>query len=320
LRLVDPRHLITGVVFMRSVPLLALALFLLSLEWITPAKAVDLPADHSIELRADLLSTPLASPLWSAKPALAAVSTPAVSDQLAEQSEPTRPAKSYGYADAHAAYQKCGKLCVLITTDNCPPCEEAKKWFGEVALSPQSGACIVLHEKQDAETLKEIQEDGEGYPQLVVYLSGQGTDVDAGELSRQVLVGFDKIAKRGKELAFGKSPAKLSVFSPVSHRVPSSCPSGGCQNCPADCAANGCLCGHTQAAQATGACGGGCGLVLGQPVRNLGRIAIGTARWFQEHQPARKAVRGVAAGTVKAVAGVVRGAARLLCSRCRRCR
>jgi hypothetical protein len=300
---------------MRSIPLLFVAVFLAALQ-ISEAFPVETnPADHTIEQRT--LEPTLASPLWSAK--LASTTTQFATDDQQSAKPVESPvaeapvAKRYTYADAYRSFEKCGKLCVLITTNNCPPCEEAHKWFRAVALSRNSGACIVLHEVDDAAEVADIKEDGAGFPQLIVYHAASGTDVDTGEPSRQVLVGYREISTSGEALAFSRSRGTpKTVATNTSFQK---C-AGGCDSCPADCAANGCHCGHTQAAQAAGACGGGCGLVLGQPVRNLGRVVVGTARWFDERRPVRKAVKGVASVAARVAAGVARGAARIICPRC----
>lgn len=300
---------------MRSIPLFFIAVCLTALQFVQAVPVDTKPADHTIEQLT--LEPTLASPLWSAKLASAKFATeyqkePAQAEVATQAEAPVT--KKYTYADAYRSFEKCGKLCVLITMDNCPPCDEAKKWFQEVALSKNSGACIVLHEVDDAAEVADIKEDGAGYPQLIVYHAAEGTDVDAGEPSRQVLVGYRNISTQGESLAFSRSRGKpKTVATNTSFQK---C-AGGCDNCPADCAANGCHCGVSHSAHAAGACcgGGGCGswYVPGQPVRNVvrgtARLGQKTAAWFQEHRPVRRAVGAVARGT-----------ARLLCPGCRRCR
>lgn len=305
---------------MRSIPLFFVAVLLTALQF-AQAVPVDIkPADHTIEQLAvePSLTSPLTSPLWSAKQIAAIDPQPAGDELKDEQSQPAS-TKQYTYADAHSAFEKCGKLCVLIVTDNCPPCEQAKTWFQTVALSKDAGACIVLHEVADKEYADEIKSDNEGFPQLVVYHAASGTDVDSGEPSRQVLIGYRDISTSGENIALSRSYSKQKTIAKnVSYQK---C-AGGCDSCPADCSANSCGCGVSHSAHAAGACcgGGGCGLVPGQPIRNAGKVLVGTARWFDEHRPVRKAVKGIAIGSAKIVRGAARGTAIVLFGRCRGCR
>jgi hypothetical protein len=227
------------------------------------------------------------------------------------------PRASDHYATAYQAAQSCGKLCVLVTTSNCEPCELAKLWFGKMARDKSAGACVILDAETDAKYVADIADDFKGYPQLIVY-----RDL-ATSPRRECLVGWQAISSRGLVAVVGMVidddsrgvaavPAEQLVE--VSHSA-DTCK--GCRNCPSDCSAHGCHCAGSHAA---GACGAGCGLVRGQPVRNIARAAAGAAVWVKESKPVRRAVAGVAIGSAKVVRAVVWRAFHPLGGRCRGCR
>lgn len=238
---------------------------------------------------------------------------------FASAGEQASPIAGDHYATAYNAAQSCGKLCVLVTTRNCEPCELAKLWFGGMARENRmAGACVVLDAEADAKYVADIADDSKGYPQLIVY-----RDL-ATSPRRECLVGWQAIRSRGLVAVVGMmvdddsrgvAAVPAESLAEVSHS-PDTCK--GCQDCPSDCSAHGCHCAGSQVAGACGA--GGCGLVRGQPVRNLARAAAGAAVWVKDHKPVRKAVAGVAVGSFKVARAVLWRVAHPLGGRCRGCR
>lgn len=279
---------------MRSVPLFLVAAMLTALNFAQAVPVDSQPADYTIEA----LQPTLASPLWSAK-RLAAIDTQPSGDEIKDEQPQPAAAKQYTYADAHAAFERCGKMSVLLVTDNCPSCEQAKEWFRTLSQLKDAGACIVLHEVADKKYADEIKRDGEGFPQLVVYRAASGTDVDGGEQSRQVLVGYREISTSGEKVALSRSyggKAKTIAKNASFQRC-----AGGCSSCPADCSTSGCGCGSAHSGHGAEGAGESLGLVRGQPIRNTGKVLAGTARWLQEHKPVRRAVKVAIVGTAKLI-------------------
>lgn len=186
------------------------------------------------------------------------------------------------YAVAYESAQLCGKLCIFIGMDGCRHCPGALRVFQESAVQ-SNGACIALDLAKDKAYVDDIVRDhgkGRACPQVVVYSkAGDGWSIDT-------VIGNEP--EKIRAAMTGKSEPAATQAKAVSYHHEVSCDKCvGCKSCPADCAANGCHCHGSAGAHAAGACCGG-GLVLGQPVRNVGRVILGTAKFFQEHKPVRK--------------------------------
>jgi hypothetical protein len=235
------------------------------------------------------------------------VSSPVLASEFADRTDKLSVAVEVGsppdstigkepYAFAWEAAQECGKLCVYIGSANCRHCPAALAEFTKNEPSTNA-ACVKLDADKDKKYMADIAEevlqaDGSPaypVPQVIVYTRTDGVwqrqAVIGAKLTEIALVMLGGCAK---ESGSGLASVPAEKLHQVDHCV-------NCKNCPADCAANGCHCsGSTAGAHAAGASGGGCGLVLGQPVRNVGRVLIGTAKFFQEHKPVRKLVGRIA--------------------------
>lgn len=251
------------------------------------APQVGLPADHTIETR-----SPLAIKLQADAQHYAAVTA---AEETVGQAKPKR---GDAYSDAYKAGLSLGKMCVYIGATWCPNCPAAKTAFREHAVA-SGGSCVELDSDKDGDYVREIiagHKRGKSIPQVIVYrVNGSGEyefesiaiGPDAAKIKSVMLprvTSAEVPCDAGTAGSGAASPGPVVSFA--SHR--SAC---HCQNCPADCAANGC---HCQASQSGSGAAQSCGgwYTPGQPVRNVARgtVRLGqkTVNFFQEHKPVRR--------------------------------
>lgn len=237
------------------------------------------PADSSIEQRATNASFDLFAKIADeAKPPL-----PSITPTPARPPVTQPPVKRRdSYAIAYESAQSSGRLFLFLTMPGCEPCKVALRQFESLATQ-SGGACVVLDLGSDEANVRANAEPHNGqlaFPQIIRYR------LVAGEWLKSTVIGNkpDEIFNlmRGDHVAVSEDNTPLlpsTIVRVASHQKP--CP-GGCKNCPADCAANGCV---NCANGSTGSSGESSGYVRGQPLRNA-------ARWTLEHKPVRKTIKG----------------------------
>lgn len=173
------------------------------------------------------------------------------------------------YAIAYADAEVKGKLCVFIGAKWCGPCGPAKDRFRALAAMLGDVPCVEL----DINTDKDAPDllDGHSLPCVIVY------ELKAGEWSRLRSGGDPQVMR---EIMLGEPTGQASFAAECV---------GGCQSCPANCAANGCGCEHS-VRYANGHCGDD-GWYPG--------------KFFAERKPVRKVLKAGAVATGTVVAAVM---------------